>query len=281
MRKSIQIAYDELFKLKCELAAKAGFKEIAVNTTKVLDKTEDDWKQITSDIQEILDANGLKCSQSHPYYYDLLVSSEITEERYEFAMKQAIIASAKLGAEWCVFHPRTSLSTAFSVKQSFEDNKRAFSEYLEIAKKYGTGIAVENLPIFNDVLPAIPFYSSTPEDLMEFVDEFADEKLRICWDTGHANLMAFDQAEQIRRMGNRIQCTHIHNNFYIRDNHLTPDQGNIPWEKVMAAFKAIKYNGVLTLETHCCYTQPSLLASFARHNYACLSYLEELFGETK
>ena len=42
MQKAIQIAYDELFKLKCQLAAKADFRHIAVNYTPILYKTEDE-----------------------------------------------------------------------------------------------------------------------------------------------------------------------------------------------------------------------------------------------
>ncbi|MBQ3221248.1 MAG: sugar phosphate isomerase/epimerase [Clostridia bacterium] len=276
MRKSIQIGYDGLFALKCALAAKVGFKEISLNCSEVLDKSESEWEAIAEDIRAILEKNGLHCSQSHPYYYDLLLSSEITEERYEFAMKQAIITSAKLGAQWCVFHPRSSITSGFSVKRSLEDNKCRFGEYLELAVKHGTGIAAENLPVFDGIIPVMPFYSSNPEDLIALVDSFNDEKMAICWDFGHANLMCFDQAEKIREVGKRLQCTHVHNNFRVRDDHLTPDQGDIPWGKVMKAVREIGYTGALTLETHCRYDTPALLESFAKHNYACLEFLESL-----
>lgn len=275
MIKGIQIAYNSMFELKCQLASKAGFRHIAVNFTEVTAETESQWDAVTEDIRRILEENGLQCVQSHPYYYDLMKSSEIMEEAHEFAIRQAIITSGKLGASWCALHPRTSLSTGRYVSASFEDNRKAFSGYLELATQYGTGIAVENLPIFG-MKPMIPFYSSSFEDLAALTDSFKDPRMAICWDTGHANLMSFDQAEAIRILGSRIQCTHIHNNFKMMDNHLPPDQGNLPWDKVMQAFAAIGYRGPLTLETHCCYTEPGLLASFARHNFACLEYLEGL-----
>ena len=275
MDKAIQIAYNDLFSLKCRLAAEAGFRHIAVNFTEVTAEAESQWDAVTEDIRRILEENDLQCVQSHPYYYDLMKSSEIIEEAHEFAIRQAIIASGKLGASWCALHPRTSLSTGRYVSASFEDNRKAFSGYLELATQYGTGIAVENLPIFG-MKPMIPFYSSSFEDLAALTDSFKDPRMAICWDTGHANLMSFDQAEAIRILGSRIQCTHIHNNFKMMDNHLPPDQGNLPWDKVMQAFAAIGYRGPLTLETHCCYTEPGLLASFARHNFACLEYLEGL-----
>lgn len=275
MIKAIQIPYNALFPLKCRLAAEAGFTHIAVNFTEVTATTEAQWEAVTEDIRQILEDNSIGCIQSHPYYYDLMRSSELVEDIHEFAIRQAIIASGKLGASWCVLHPRTSLSTGRYVSASFEDNRKVFSGYLELAAKYGTGIAAENLPVFG-IKPAIPFYSSSYEDLCNLADSFHDPRMAICWDTGHANLMSFDQAEAIRFLGSRIQCTHIHNNFKQMDNHLPPDQGNLPWDKVMKAFSDIGYRGPLTLETHCCYTEPKLLASFARHNFACLTYLEGL-----
>lgn len=281
MKKAIQIAYNALFEKKCEFAAKGGFKYISVNFTEIMDKTQDDWDAVIEDIESILDKTGIKCIQSHPYYYDLLLSSEIVKEECEFAIKQAIRASGKLGAKWCAIHPRTSITGGFCRSKSFEGNKKSFSEYVECAYKYNTGIAAENLPIFPHLCPSMPFYSSDYEDLCILVDSFADEKIGVCWDTGHAHLMSFEQADAIKTIGNRIKCTHIHNNFREQDLHLSPENGTIEWDKVMGAFRETGYTGPLTLETHCRYTDDGLMQSFARHNYACLEYLERLFEAGK
>ncbi|MEE0946717.1 MAG: sugar phosphate isomerase/epimerase family protein [Acutalibacteraceae bacterium] len=279
MKKAIQIAYNEDFELKCKLASMAGFEYMSANLSEMLNKTEYEWEKITEDIGNTLAKYNLTCIQSHPYYYDLTLSSEIRKDELEFAMKQAIITSGKIGAKWCAFHPRSSLSTGSYHRQSFEDNKKPFSEYLELAKKHGTGIAAENLLVIGTIQPIIPFYCSDYDDLMELVDYFNDPDMQICWDTGHAHLMRFDQAAAIETLGSRIKCTHIHNNFRHDDEHLPVDQGNIPWEKVMGAFAKIGYDGPLTLETHCRYQTPELLKSFAAHNYATLEFLEGLMNK--
>lgn len=276
MQKSIQIAYNELFERKCELAAAAGFRHISVNFTEIKAATEYEWAVETEKIQKILDRTGIACVQSHPYYYDLRISSEIVEEEHEFAICQAIIATAKLGAKWCALHPRSSVNKGFRLSASLEDNRRDFSKYLEVAVKHGTGIAAENLPIFGGIRPIMPFFSSDYEELCLLVDGFADEHMKVCWDFGHANLMAFDQADAIRYVGERIRCTHVHNNNGTDDTHLTPENGSIDWTRVMPALASAGYDGPLTLETHCNYIDDALLASFARHNYACLEYLEKL-----
>jgi len=276
MKKAIQIGYDDIFEKECQYASEGGFRYISVNFTQVLGKTEYEWEKIIENIQRILDKNKLECIQTHPYYYDLRLSSELTEEIYEFAIMQAIIAGGKLGASWNALHPRSSVSSGFCPSRSLEDNRRDFSKYLEVAVKHNTGIAAENLPVFHGIVPVMPFYSSNYEDLQVLVDSFHDDRMGICWDTGHANLMHFDQADAIRVLGKRIQCTHVHNNFRNDDNHLTPDSGNIPWDQVMQALASTGYDGALTLETHCGYSDEGLRKSFNRHNYECLVFLEKL-----
>lgn len=277
MKKAIQIDYNEKFEKKCKYAAESGFDGISVNFSGMVDKSQYEWDCAVEDIQTILEHYKLECCQTHPYYYDLRVSSEITEDRYEYAIIQAIIASGKLGASWCALHPRSSVSSGFRVSRSFEDNVNKVNEYLEYAHKYNVGIGIENLPIFLDVIPIMPFYSSNYEDLCELADNFNDEKVGICWDTGHANLMDFDQADAIRYLGQRIKCTHIHNNFKNVDNHFPPTIGNIPWNKVMGAFDEIGYKGYLTLETHCFYPEDDTeLRNFARYNFEGLEFLESI-----
>ena len=276
MKKAIQIGYDNLFELKCNLAAKAGFKYISANYYPMLGKTDAEWEAAIENTARILDETGLSCIQIHPYYYDLLISSEKREESHEYAIHKAIEAGGRLGAEWVAIHPRSNLTTGLYRSKSFEDNKKDLSAYLETATKFGTGIAAENLLIADGITPIIPFYSWSCEDLCALVDSFDAPNMGICWDTGHANLIRFDQATAIRFMGERIKCTHIHNNFGKNDDHLTPDQGTIPWKKVMKAFAEVNYGGPLTLETHCCYTEPALLESFAAHNLNCLKFLENL-----
>ena len=85
-----------------------------------------------------------------------------------------------------------------------------------------------------------------------------------------------DSIIAIRQMGERLKVTHIHNNFKFYDLHLTPDNGNIDWKSVMTALAEVGYDGPLTLETHCLYEDELLMQAFARHNFACLEFLERL-----
>ena len=274
MKKSIQIAYDPLFEEKCHLAAKAGFRHIAINYTEICGKTASQWDAITDDILRILDETGLRCVQSHPHYYSPILDSEDRDEALEEAIRQSIRSSGRVGAEFCVIHPRSS--EAYQTSRSLAFNQRWFSELLECALQNGTGIAAENLPIFPSGHQVRRLFSSDFEDLAALVDSFNDLHMAICWDFGHAHLLRGDQTVAIRALGERIGCTHVHNNWGVRDDHSTPDIGSIEWARVMSALAASGYNGPLTLETHCWYDDRELRRSFVRHNYACLEYLERL-----
>lgn len=276
MIKAIQIAYDEFFEKKCRFAAEAGFRHIAVNFHDMKDRSPAAWEKAPDEIRRILSANDLTAVQSHLPYYDLRISVEILDEEMEEAIRNSIKVCGEVGIPWCVWHPRSSVSSGFRASQALEDNKKVISGYLDLAASCGTGIALENLPSFPGIIPQMLFYTCIYEDLSTLHDSFRTENVCVCWDTGHANMMHFDQAEAIRFMGSRIGCTHIHNNFCREDLHLPPDDGNIKWDQVMGAFRDIGYTGPFTLETHCLYSEDDMLRAFAAYNFAGLKYMEKL-----
>lgn len=276
MDKAIQIAYDEYFEIKCRLAAKAGFDGIAVNFHDMTDHSDKAWADAPGIISGILSENNLKPVQSHLPYYDLRISAEELDDEMEDAILRSIETSGKIGCPWCVYHPRSAVNDGFRSDKALEINRKIIAKYLECSEKYDTGIALENLPIFG-FYPMMPFYTSDWSDLLELTLSFNSERAGICWDVGHANMMHMNQADAISAIGTKLKCTHIHNNFAARDDHLTPDQGNADWEGIMTAFKKSGYKGPLTLETHCRYHDEKLLESFAYHNLACLRYMEEIY----
>lgn len=269
--KAIQIAYNESFEKKCKYAAESGFKHISLNLNDIYEVSDKAYDEAPERIREILKKYGLTAVQSHLYYYYLLTSAEILDEELEHRIMREIEVSGKLGIPWCVWHPRAYQTGGYSKELSFEWSQKTVSKYLRQAEKYNTGIALENLFSWANVTMYCPEY----KDLAELCDSFNSERVGICWDTGHANLMKFDQSEAIKYLGDRIKCTHIHNNYKGDDLHLPPDAGTIEWDKVMKAFKDIGYQGPLTLETHCLYPEDDqLLKDFARYNFNCLEFLQ-------
>ena len=270
--KVVHIVYNKRFDDECKLAADAGFKNIEVNFCYMEDFSDKAFYDSVDDISETLLRYNLKAVQSHLYYYDLLLSSENIIEDKERQIKRAIEVCGRLGIPWCVWHPRAHSDGGYSRELSFKDNREQILRHLECAHRYGTGIALENLMSW----PGHHMYGSKYEELVELTDSFNDEKVGICWDFGHANLMDFSQLDALRYIGKRLKCTHVHNNFKNRDLHLSPDNGVIDWVKIMPVLKEIDYKGPLTLETEYCYNDEEMIKEFYSHNYKCLEFLEKL-----
>jgi len=284
--KAIQIAYDQFFEKKCQFASEVGFKYISVNfsdsyTPEDFSDTPNPFSAICDNapehITKILEKYNLKAAQTHLYYYYPLQSADIIDDALEHRVLREIEVSGKIGAKWCVWHPRYYVSGEWETGEYDEEktlyyNHKTVTGYLEQAKRFNTGIALENL--WGSMIRG-----GSPM-LARLCDSFNADNVGICWDTGHGNIMEHEQAqdEAIRFLGERIKCTHIHNNFKnFYDLHLPPDAGNIEWDKVMKAFKDIGYEGPLTLETHCLYPEDDkLLRDFARYNFNCLEFIQRL-----
>ena len=245
---AIQIPFDRHFEKKCRYASESGFEYVSVNFNDTPDPSDATYDEAPEYIATIFEKYGLRAVQTHLYYYYPLHSAEKIDEKLEHRVLREIEVSGKIGAKWCAWHPRYYVageweSGEFDEEKTLYYNRLTLPTYLEVAKQYGTGIALENL-WGSMIRGGIPM-------LARLCDSLGAENLGICWDTGHANIMEHEmpQDEAIRFLGNRIQCTHVHNNFKKFDDlHLPPDSGNIKWDKVMRAFRDIGYEGPLTLE---------------------------------
>ena len=141
-------------------------------------------------------------------------------------------------------------------------------------------ISVEEISL-NTISSKFTLDGGEYEELCELCDELKCDKIGICWDFGHAHTAAVNQEAALRYIGDRLKITHVHDNYRNGDHHLLPLLGgdveiwnSIDWIKLMPVLNEIEYNGPLTLETH--YPLVSLLKSFVKMSYECLSQLIEL-----
>ena len=76
--------------------------------------------------------------------------------------------------------------------------------------------------------------------------------LRVCLDTGHANVVKPDPAEAVRIIGkDYLKILHVHGNDGTEDMHLNPGHPDdtVDWASFTAALKEIDFDGVVNLET--------------------------------
>lgn len=170
-------------------------------------------------------------------------------EYFDEVTRRAYIACGKLDVKWAVAHPRTYPEFNYEIKATMEANHAWQDKFIELGIKNGTGTAVENMLPPLDRKFADRFCEHY-DQLIDYVDSFNEPMVGICWDTGHANQMQFNQARALRAIGSRLKTLHINDNHYGHsDEHLLPYMGEVDWQGVIDALVEIGYAGNLNYET--------------------------------
>ena len=218
---------------------------------------QDDWKQWTEKIKKKSDELGLVISQCHALFNIFI------PEDFLYIPPQEIIyrnfhACKILGCSKLVFHPLFFLKRVTSLdvhERILQYNLRWFQELLPIAEELSIEIDIENGFDFANIQQAgdSPFAFSTVEDVCWLVDKLNHPLVRVCFDTGHANISGLNVAESIRNIGARLGTLHLQDNFgkitpIESDVHLIPGHGNIDWREVIEALKNVNFQGVLNME---------------------------------
>ncbi len=277
MKKSIIVAASRLLDgVIYDYVKNAGFDGCDISLTNLEMMTAPNWEDKIYKIKNLLDERGLECIQIHMPVYDIFLSSEIILEEEKRAILNSIKAMKILGCKWGAYHPRASFSTRFNSEAAMKDNFKELSIYLEEAEKYNVGIAVENIPVFPDC-PQHRFFSSDYDEFNYFIESFKSDKMKICWDFGHANLMPIKQEKAFKILGDKIRIVHMHNNHRFNDDHVMPTLGTIDWENVMPALKKCGYNGDFSLEVNY-FNMTTELKSYFVHGYDALCMLEKHFN---
>lgn len=202
--------------------------------------------------------------KSHaPYAYhlykDLPFYKEITRRAFEIGailgVKHVIIHADLAQCRPETYSPADALVTAYEF----------YAPFVEQARRLGIGVAVENL--FDDKAKRSRF-TATVEEQLAIIDRFNDSCVGACWDVGHGHVMYGDNhLNEIKKLGSRICCTHVHDNSQKRDLHLGPYLGVINWKEVVAFLKEIGYTGTFTYEL-----KPVAFPDFLMETYLKLLY---------
>jgi len=132
---------------------------------------------------------------------------------------------------------------AYSLDYLHDCILRSLDELLPVAERLGITIAIEN----------IWFATSPPEKLLAIIGHFDSANLGLCYDAGHANLMAKDSGVEkahpvdawkrfgpvpydpriLEKMLPAVTTCHLHDNNGVHDEHLLPGRGTIDWPRII------------------------------------------------
>lgn len=167
--------------------------------------------------------------------------------------KKMIRAAAFIGCGRLVIHPFFGTYTAPIPKdEEFKLNLDSYLSLADTAKEYGVTICLENMFVANRGKA----YAACCSDLTyacELVDALnkaaGERRFGFCLDTGHILLTGIDIYNAMVKLGDRIECFHIHDNNGMGDQHLAPYMGVLDWNRFIEGLRAIHFSKPLSFET--------------------------------
>ncbi len=158
-------------------------------------------------------------------------------EDYLQSLCDKISGCQRIGVDKAIVH----VTIATVAPPVSEIGKERFMRLCDHAQKCGVQLAFENLE---------------PHPHLQVIMDLIPDFHGFCWDCGH-NLCYTPTVDMMSLYGERLICTHIHDNcgitrpgdiHYRDDLHLLPFDGNLDWEWVAEKFRNANFEGPLTLE---------------------------------
>lgn len=224
-----------------------GAKHLVLNFSLLQEMMTNTW--LIRQLHRELDAEGLTFLDAHaPFgkYEDLASPTPDAVQRLRLAITVAGMFSTKTMAVHVgcsEFYPETPL------EQQIDRMRRALDELLPVAESNDVVLCIEN----------IWHPSNTPEVLLTLKKEYPTKYLGLCYDSGHANVMAkggtfpethpqskfwFDKEpvwddQILKKMLPEIVICHLHDNSGQWDHHYKPghEDGSIDWNKIVPVLK--------------------------------------------
>jgi len=148
---------------------------------------------------------------------------------------RAIVLAENYGASKVVIH--SGYAPNFYFDCWFEEQSALFWKEFIKSVPEGITVCVENV------------LETAPEPLLHILRAVNDEKLRICFDIGHANAYSKRPImEWLELFAPYISHFHIHNNNGDHDSHSHLTEGTIPMEELLCEAERLCKNPTYTLE---------------------------------
>ncbi len=117
----------------------------------------------------------------------------------------------------------------------FDTGIKNLTPIVDYAYKKGVKIAFENI--------------KSAEFLVDTLAHFQSEHVGFCYDCGHE--FCFNpEVSFLDLVGERLLCTHLHDNDGVDDLHQIPFEGSFNFEKMCGKMASLGYQGDLTLEVY-------------------------------
>ena len=238
--------YEEGFKkMKSHGYDCVDYKVITNINSDLYKLSEEEFRKFFEKVRESAEKYGIEIWQMHSLWPT--VNSDKTEtdrqKTTEFFIRQ-IEAAYYLGCKYFVLHPFLPFGNDVEGDYSFtfQVNVDLLKKLIPHAEKWDVTLCVENLPFRENPISKV----SEVKRLVRTVDH---PRVKVCLDTGHANIFSSDIASDVRLLGDDLATLHVHDNTGWCDAHTLPYCGTLRWNELLAALGEIGFDGCFNLET--------------------------------
>ena len=196
-------------------------------------------------IRRTLSENGIKINQIHgPWRYPPNDATEDDRAALFGKMAKAVAIAKHLGAKYMAVHPLMpyGVNKPDNPDEVYEINKRYYKALADVSGKLGVTVCLENMPH-----PNFPLAST--ESILKLIEDIGSPHLKLCFDTGHANVTGESIGNSVRAAGKNLKIVHVHDNMGDKDSHLPPYEGTVDFGEFVEALYDIGFDGVMNLET--------------------------------
>ncbi len=203
------------------------------------------------ELRELIASHGLGVSV-HATLWDLNPASHypILRDLTLTQVKRSIDACEVLEGDVVVVHPGRC-----PVPERGEVLSRAVRWYREFIGECWRYASERGIKLAPENIDGAHYPYSDASQLKVLAQDF--EGLGITFDVGHAYLAQKRQgarapeenmARQLREIGDYLAHVHLHDNKGTWDDHLPPGRGEINFEPIVKALRAVKYDGLVVVE---------------------------------
>lgn len=193
----------------------------------------------------MIDDLGMESYSFHaPFasHIDITALDEAERERAIQELFQAAEAAAILQVRYLVIHPGPEESYRPPDDEHMRRIRNAAKSLNRVAQQcHELGIGL----VFENMLPHLMFGHTS--DMMWLMGAMNTVRVGTCLDTGHAYLSG-DIHNVMYKLSGHLQVIHANDNRGQHDDHLTPGQGYIQWEKLLVELSQTRFRGAFMLE---------------------------------
>ncbi len=179
------------------------------------------------------------CHAPFEHEDDLSILDEQTRQKAVQRLQAALRQTAVAGGECLIIHPSTAVGPEEGTLR-LGKLLASLETLIPAAEKAGVMLALENM-IPNHV-------GFEPSSVLSVVGHFRSPFLRVCFDTGHANLSEEGVYAGFDAVKDFTIAVHLHDNDGHQDRHLQPPYGMIDWHRLCQQICRCGFRFPLTIE---------------------------------